>query len=96
MSRNAYAQKALANRAGRDKMLYEKGYNDGVTIALNIVAIALNDAFGFGGERLTKLESHVQELFDEVISVGDPEVNQYHIEQRVKQIRGEEYEVWSS
>lgn len=93
---NAYAQKALANRAGRDKMLYDKGYNDGVTLALNIVAIALNDEFTFGGERLTRLESRVQELFNEVISVGDPEVNQAHIEQRVKQIRGEDYEVWSS
>lgn len=93
---NAYAKKALANREGRDRMLYEKGYNDGVALALNLVSIALNDEFGFGGERLTKLESRVQELFDEVISVGDPEVNQYHIEQRVKQIRGEEYEVWNS
>ena len=93
---NAYAKKALANREGRDKMLYEKGYNDGVTLALNIVAIALNDEFTFGGERLTKLESRVQELFNEVISVGDPDVNRYHIEQRVKQIRGEGYEVWNS
>lgn len=92
--KNAYAKKALANRAGRDAEMYKKGYNDGIDLTLNIVAIALNDEFQFGAERMTRLETRVQKLFDEVIETGDREVNQSHIRQRVQQIRGAGYEVF--
>lgn len=94
MSKNAYAAKLLENRIQREAAAYKRGHDDGLDLALNLAAIALNDVFGYGGERLTRLERRIQELVDEVVAVGDPDVNRAHIEQRVKEIRGQEYEVF--
>lgn len=76
------------------KEVKEKAYRDGVwdgmRMGFNITAIALNHIFGFGEERLSRLEAKVQELVDEMLT-NDPYVNKVHIETAVKQIRGEKF-----
>lgn len=82
--KNAYFDKM---RKTKDKA-YVDGIWDGMRIAFNIVAIALNRVFGFGEERIKRLEAKVQELVDEMVDTKDPLVNRVHIEEAVKQIRG--------
>jgi hypothetical protein len=82
--KNAYFDKL---RNTKDKA-YTDGFWAGMKIAFNITAIALNRVFGFGEERIKRLETKVQDLVDELISTKDPLVNQAHIEEAVKQIRG--------
>ncbi len=93
-SKNAYAAKLLANRERRETEAYNKGHAAGFDLAFNLAAVALNDTFGFGNDRLTRLEKQIQRLIDEVLEVGDPEVNRAHLEQRVKSIRGQDYQVF--
>ena len=68
---------------------YADGVWSGLTMGLNLSAIALNHVFGFGDERLTRLEKKVQELVDEIVDTRDPDVTQSHIETALKQIRGD-------
>ena len=82
--KNAYFNKL---RSTKDKA-YMDGFWDGMRIAFNIVAIALNRVFGFGEARIKRLETKVQALVDELIDTKDPLVNSVHIEEAVKQIRG--------
>ena len=70
---------------------YRDGVWDGMRMGFNITAIALNHIFGFGEERLSRLEAKVQELVDEMITTNDPYVNKVHIETAVKQIRGDKF-----
>lgn len=71
---------------------YANGLWDGMRMGFNLVAIALNHnkKFGFGEKRLKELEADVQDLVDELID-NDPIVNKVHIENAIKQIRGEAY-----
>lgn len=69
---------------------YREGVWDGMRMGFNITAIALNHIFGFGEERLSRLEAKVQELVDEMLT-NDPYVNKVHIETAVKQIRGDKF-----
>ena len=85
--KNNFLNKVLQGR----KQNYQDGFWDGLTIALNIVAIALNHIFGFGDKRLTKLEAEVQKLIKEMIDVNDPMVNAVHLEQEVRRIRGKNF-----
>lgn len=68
---------------------YRDGVWDGMRMGFNIAAIALNHTFGFGEERLKRLEGKVQDLVDEIIDTNDPYVVKVHIENAIKQIRGE-------
>lgn len=68
---------------------YRDGVWDGMRMGFNVVAIALNHKFGFGETRLKRLEAKVQDLVDEMIVTNDPYVNKVHIENALKQIRGE-------
>jgi hypothetical protein len=61
-------------------------------MGFNIVAIALNHTFGFGEERLSRLEAKVQELVNEIVDTADPLVTKVHIETAIKQIRGDAWE----
>jgi hypothetical protein len=83
MAKNAYANKL---RTTRDNA-YTDGVWAGLQLGLNLVAIALNHTFGFGNQRLTRLEAKVQELVNEMVDAGDPLVNKAHIEKAVRQIR---------
>lgn len=71
---------------------YRDGVWDGMRMGFNIVAIALNHLFGFGETRLKRLEAKVQDLVDEMITTNDPYVNKVHIENAIKQIRGEAWD----
>lgn len=71
---------------------YRDGVWDGMRMGFNIVAIALNHKFGFGEERLSRLEAKVQELVNEIVDANDPLVTKVHIETAIKQIRGDAWE----
>ena len=85
--KNAYANKL---RTTRDTA-YTDGIWDGINLGLNLCAIANNRVHGHGDARLTKTEAYVQKLVDELIDTNDPLVNKVHIEEAVRQIRGEHY-----
>lgn len=85
--KNAYANKL---RQTKDNA-YTDGVWDGMRMGFNIVAIALNHEFGFGESRLKRLEQKVQALVDEIVVTNDPIVTDAHIQQALKQIRGEEW-----
>lgn len=87
MSKNAY----LNNIRQQKNAAYTDGIWDGINLGLNLCAIANNRVHGHGDARLTKTEAYVQKLIDEMIDVNDPLVNKVHIEEAVKQIRGENY-----
>ena len=71
---------------------YRDGVWDGMRMGFNIVAIALNHIFGFGETRLKRLEGKVQDLVDELVTTNDPYVNKVHIEEAIKQIRGDSWD----
>jgi hypothetical protein len=83
MAKNCFANKMFQQK----EKAYRDGVWDGLQLGLNLVAIALNHTFGFGNERLTRLEAKVQELVNEMVDAGDPLVNKAHIEKAVRQIR---------
>lgn len=81
---------------GNLKEVKEKAYRDGVwdgmRMGFNIVAIALNHKYGFGEQRLKRLEGEVQDLVNEIVDTADPLVTKVHIEKELKRIRGKEWE----
>lgn len=56
MIKNAF----LSNVREVKEKAYRDGVWDGMRMGFNIVAIALNRLFGFGEERLSRLEAKVQ------------------------------------
>lgn len=85
MAKNAYAKKLLQTKDNA----YTNGVWDGMRMGFNIVAIALNHEFGFGESRIKKLEQKVQALVNEIVDTNDPIVTNAHIQQAIKQIRGD-------
>ena len=83
--KNAYAGKLHQTK----EKAYRDGVWDGMRMGFNIVAIALNHKFGFGNERITRLEEKVQELVDEIVDTNDPMVVRAHLDKALEQIRGE-------
>lgn len=81
---------------GNLKEVKEKAYRDGVwdgmRMGFNIVAIALNHKYGFGEQRLKRLEGEVQDLVNEIVDTADPLVTKVHIEREIKRIRGKAWE----
>lgn len=72
------------------KMLQDaafKGRKEGILIGIDIVAIALNEEFGFGAERLKRLDARVQKLLDEIHTYKDMEVLAAHLAKRLIEIR---------
>lgn len=72
---------------------YADGVMDGIGMGLDLCVIALNHSFGFGEERIQRLEAKVNELVNDIVKTGDPALTQRHLEIALKQIRGENYEV---
>ena len=85
--KNAYANKLKQTKDDA----YADGVVHGMSMGFDLVAIALNHEFGFGNDRLTRLEQKVQKLIDEVVDTNDPIVTKAHLEQALSQIRGEEW-----
>lgn len=85
MAKNSYANTLIKTK----EKAYRDGVWDGMRMGFNIVAIALNHQFGFGNERITRLERKVQDLVNEIVDTNDPMVTRAHIDTALKQIRGE-------
>ena len=86
------AKNNLLNQIRQDKkQAYTDGIVGGMEMGFNLTAIALNRLYGFGEDRLKRLETKVQELVDEIVDTNDPEVTEAHIEQAIKQIRRDKY-----
>jgi hypothetical protein len=61
---------------------------DGIMIGLNIVTVALNRVYGFGNERITRLEQEVNRIIEtEFIGRHDPEQAANDLRRAVEQIR---------
>lgn len=80
--KNAYAVKLQQRKAAE---LHE-ATTEGFDFALNLCAVALNNIFGFGDERLTRLENEVTRILEEDFA-SDMEKASYGLANRVKQIR---------
>lgn len=59
--KNAYALKLAAQRTAREVQAHQ----DGAQFALNLCAVALNNVYGFGRERLERLEREVNRLLED-------------------------------
>lgn len=86
--KNAY----LGNLKEVKEKHYREGVWDGMRMGFNIVAIVLNHVFGFGEQRLKRLEAAVQNYVDDIIKTSDPYVVKVHIERELKRIRGEAWD----
>ena len=89
MAKNLFYNRMMQLR--RDE--YRDGVEGGMKIALDIVVIALNREFGFGEQRIERLEKVVSALFDEIVDMNDPDVTRAHLNKALKDIRGADYEV---
>lgn len=62
----------------------------GMTFGGCLYAVALNNLFGFGADRLLKLEKEAQRLMDEEFG-RDIELASYRMIHRMEQIRGKDW-----
>jgi len=67
-----------------------KGRQEGVLFGLDLCAVALNHVFGFGRERIERLEAEVQTLLDEVQTSRDMDRLTTDICRELARIRGED------
>lgn len=81
--KNAYAVK---QNLAVDKA-YKDGMWDGITIAMKVVAIALNRSHGFGKKRIEEVEVEVNSLLNDMIKLHPDQVAK-HLEIALSQIRG--------
>jgi len=65
------------------------GIKEGYDFALMLVAVALNNVYGFGRDRIERLEDEMQRLYDTEVKGADPVVLMAGLEKRLKQIRKE-------
>lgn len=81
--KNAYALHLQNKKQEQSK----EDVHNGFTFALALCAVALNEEFGFGAERLKRLEARAQHLMDtEFKSI---ELGANRLTQRLAQIRAE-------
>lgn len=79
---NAYAIKMQQKKAAELERVNREGFD----FALKLCVVALNNVFGFGADRITKLEKEINRLIEEEFS-GDVEKAAYDIIRRIDQIR---------
>lgn len=63
----------------------------GVQLGLYVVAVALNNLYGFGADRLSRLEAEVNRIIEEEFG-SDMEKASYELVQRIGQIREKKVE----
>ena len=63
----------------------------GVQFCLYVVAVALNNLYGFGADRLSRLEAEVNRLIEEEFKI-DTEKASCELAQRIEQIRRKKVE----
>lgn len=66
-------------------------FNNAMKCCMSLMTIALNDEFGFGRERLKKLEKRFNELFNEYgyLVMGDIAYGNAKLKERIEQIMKE-------
>ena len=67
-----------------------KGRQQGIIFGLDLCVVALHNVFGFGNERITRLEAEVQRLLDEIDDNTDPDMLGAFLAKELIAIRGEE------
>ena len=85
--KNQYA-KILAEKR---RLRSAKDAKDGFDFALQLCAVALNEKFGFGNERLKVLEDEITRLLEDEFG-SDMEKASYGLSKRIEQIRKEKHE----
>lgn len=85
--KNAYAVKLQLKK---NKEI-ANAHADAFTFCGNLIAIALNNLYGFGKDRLTAVEKEAQRILEEEFG-DDPEVAAYGMKRRIEQIRGKDWE----
>ena len=63
----------------------------GLQFGLYVVTVALNNLYGFGADRLSRLEAEVNRIIEEEFG-NDMEKASYELAQRIEQIRGKKVE----
>lgn len=81
--KNDYAARLQAKQMRRDSDNVKRGFD----FAMMIATVALNEKFGFGKDRLKKLESECNRLMDEEFG-RDMESASHQLIGRLKQIMG--------
>ena len=89
MAKNQFA---TILKAARDKA-YEEGVWNGLRMGFDITTIALNHDFGFGADRIKRLETQVVEIINEIHESPDPYLSKENLLKSLKQIMGEDYEL---
>lgn len=84
--KNQYAQELIRRKKQRSM----EDAKDGFDFALQLCAVALNEKFGFGNDRLTVLENEITRLL-EVEFGSDMEKASYGLAKRISQIRGDSF-----
>ena len=82
--KNAYALQLARKKVEREIELNKEG----VQFGLDLCVVALNNVYGFGRERLERLEREVNRLLEEEFG-HDLELAAEGLARRIEQIRGE-------
>lgn len=64
-----------------------KGRKEGILLGIDIAAIAINEEYGFGAERLKRLDGRVQKVLDEIQSYKDMDLLAARLAKRLMEIR---------
>ena len=67
-----------------------KGRQQGIIFGLDLCVVALHNVYGFGEERISRLEDEVQRLLDEMNGANDPDLLGAFLARELIAIRGEE------
>ena len=84
---NAMKKNLLAREAKMKREAYNSGYEIGREIERMTMVIALNEVYGFAGDRLLKLEPVMNKIFEEM-KTDDPDLFATHLIRRAEQIKG--------
>lgn len=84
--KNAYAVKLQERKRAETYQNTKEGFEFG----LSLCAVALNNKFGFGNDRLAVLETEIERILEEEFG-GDVETASYGLARRIAQIRGKNH-----
>jgi len=80
--RNAYALQLQRQKSAELERINREGFD----FALKLCVVALNNAFGFGAQRIARLEQEINRLIEEEFG-HDTERAAYDLLRRIDQIR---------
>ena len=83
---NRYAQQ-LINRKAKE---LQQAQIEGMEFVGSLTAVALNNLYGFGKNRIKAVEDEINPLISEEFG-SDPEAASYGLKKRIEQIRGNDF-----